>query len=172
VANELDAQQAPTRSRDFLDGPLDAPLIRQSASGPSILGSRTAPLCRRTSACGLASLLFQLRQCRGLTLRHRSRARRPPMSSPRPSTRNYIPATGAPRGAIRALQSRPGPGRLSPDSGRIFFGALRRVETATLYRLTDLGRSLDEPLAALDAWTASHWHQVEAARQHWNERSE
>jgi DNA-binding HxlR family transcriptional regulator len=47
-----------------------------------------------------------------------------------------------------------------------------RVETATLYRLTDLGRSLDEPLAALDAWTASHWHQVEAARQYWNERSE
>jgi DNA-binding HxlR family transcriptional regulator len=45
-----------------------------------------------------------------------------------------------------------------------------RVETATLYRLTDLGRSLDEPLAALDAWTASHWHQVEAARHHWNER--
>jgi DNA-binding HxlR family transcriptional regulator len=45
-----------------------------------------------------------------------------------------------------------------------------RVETATLYRLTDLGRSLDEPLAALDAWTASHWHQVEAARQHWNDR--
>ena len=45
-----------------------------------------------------------------------------------------------------------------------------RVETATLYRLTDLGRSLDEPLAALDRWTASHWDQVETARQHWNER--
>jgi DNA-binding HxlR family transcriptional regulator len=45
-----------------------------------------------------------------------------------------------------------------------------RVETATLYRLTDLARSLDEPLAALDRWTASHWDQVEAARQHWNER--
>jgi DNA-binding HxlR family transcriptional regulator len=47
-----------------------------------------------------------------------------------------------------------------------------RVETATLYRLTDLGRSLDEPLAALDRWTASYWHEVEAARQHWNQRSE
>jgi DNA-binding HxlR family transcriptional regulator len=47
-----------------------------------------------------------------------------------------------------------------------------RVETATLYRLTDLGRSLDEPLVALDRWTASYWHQVEAARQHWNQRSE
>jgi DNA-binding HxlR family transcriptional regulator len=45
-----------------------------------------------------------------------------------------------------------------------------RVETATLYRLTDLGRSLEEPLAALDRWTASHWDQVEAARQLWNER--
>lgn len=28
-----------------------------------------------------------------------------------------------------------------------------RVETATLYRLTDVGRSLDGPLAALDRWT-------------------
>jgi DNA-binding HxlR family transcriptional regulator len=46
-----------------------------------------------------------------------------------------------------------------------------RVETATLYRLTDLGRSLDEPLVALDRWTASYW-QVEAARQYWNQRSE
>jgi hypothetical protein len=27
-----------------------------------------------------------------------------------------------------------------------------RVDTATLYELTDLGRSLDEPLAALDRW--------------------
>jgi DNA-binding HxlR family transcriptional regulator len=27
-----------------------------------------------------------------------------------------------------------------------------RVETATLYGLTDLGRSLDEPLAALERW--------------------
>jgi DNA-binding HxlR family transcriptional regulator len=48
----------------------------------------------------------------------------------------------------------------------------RRIETATLYRLTDLGRSLDEPLAALGEWSASHWDQVEAARQHWNQRSE
>src|ERR1700722_19882577 len=47
-----------------------------------------------------------------------------------------------------------------------------RVETAALYRLTDLGRSLDGPLAALDRWTASYWHEVEAARQHWNQRSE
>jgi DNA-binding HxlR family transcriptional regulator len=40
------------------------------------------------------------------------------------------------------------------------------AETATLYRLTDLGHSLHEPLAALDRRTASYWHQVEAARQH------
>jgi DNA-binding HxlR family transcriptional regulator len=47
-----------------------------------------------------------------------------------------------------------------------------RVVIATLYRLTDLGRSLDEPLAALNRWTATNWHQVEAARQHWTQRSE
>src|SRR3984957_6662278 len=47
-----------------------------------------------------------------------------------------------------------------------------RVETATLYGLTDLGRSLEYPLAALDEWTERYWHQVEAARQHWNQRSE
>ena len=47
-----------------------------------------------------------------------------------------------------------------------------RVETATLYRLTELGRSLDEPLAALDRWTTSYWDQVEAARQHWTQRGE
>jgi DNA-binding HxlR family transcriptional regulator len=46
----------------------------------------------------------------------------------------------------------------------------KRVETATLYGLTDLGCSLDEPLAALDRWTASHWDQVEAAGQHWTRR--
>jgi DNA-binding HxlR family transcriptional regulator len=47
-----------------------------------------------------------------------------------------------------------------------------RVESAIFYRLTDLGRSLDEPLAALDRWTTSYWDQVEAARQHWAQRSE
>jgi hypothetical protein len=41
-----------------------------------------------------------------------------------------------------------------------------RVETATPSRPADLGHSLDGPLAALDRWTASYWHQVEAARQH------
>jgi DNA-binding HxlR family transcriptional regulator len=47
-----------------------------------------------------------------------------------------------------------------------------RVETATLYLLTDLGRSLDEPLVALDRWATSHWPRVEAARQHWDQRGD
>ena len=32
-----------------------------------------------------------------------------------------------------------------------------RVETATLYILTDLGRSLDQPLAALNHWADVPW---------------
>jgi len=32
-----------------------------------------------------------------------------------------------------------------------------RVETATLYQLTDLGRSLDEPLAAFHRWADLNW---------------
>lgn len=47
-----------------------------------------------------------------------------------------------------------------------------RVETATLYQLTDLGRSRDEPLAALDRWAGNRWHHVEAARRRWSQRSE
>jgi DNA-binding HxlR family transcriptional regulator len=48
----------------------------------------------------------------------------------------------------------------------------RRVDTATLYKLTDLGRSLDEPLAALGRWSETNWLHVEAARQRWNRRSD
>jgi DNA-binding HxlR family transcriptional regulator len=48
----------------------------------------------------------------------------------------------------------------------------RRVETATIYQLTDLGRSLDEPLAVLDRWAATNWSQVEAARGRWSRRTE
>ena len=44
-----------------------------------------------------------------------------------------------------------------------------RIETATLYELTDLGRSLDVPLAALAAWVDANWESVEAARRHWEE---
>jgi DNA-binding HxlR family transcriptional regulator len=44
-----------------------------------------------------------------------------------------------------------------------------RVETATLYQLTDLGRSLHEPLSALTLWVDGHWQSVEAAQQHWGQ---
>jgi len=40
-----------------------------------------------------------------------------------------------------------------------------RVETATLYELTDLGRSLDEPLSGLERWVDSYWLRVDAARR-------
>jgi DNA-binding HxlR family transcriptional regulator len=43
-----------------------------------------------------------------------------------------------------------------------------RIETATLYELTDLGRSLDGPLAAMAAWAECHWQAVEAARSRWD----
>jgi DNA-binding HxlR family transcriptional regulator len=44
-----------------------------------------------------------------------------------------------------------------------------RVETATLYELTDLCRSLELPLAALDEWVDANWQSVEAARMHWDQ---
>jgi DNA-binding HxlR family transcriptional regulator len=47
-----------------------------------------------------------------------------------------------------------------------------RVETATLYELTDLGRSLKEPLRVLEQWLDSKWSHVEAARQNWSTRGE
>lgn len=47
-----------------------------------------------------------------------------------------------------------------------------RIETSTLYQLTDLGRSLDEPLAVLQRWVDRNRSEVEAARQQWSRRSE
>ena len=47
-----------------------------------------------------------------------------------------------------------------------------RVETATLYELTELGRSLDEPLDVLGRWVDASWSQVEDARRRWNRRSD
>jgi DNA-binding HxlR family transcriptional regulator len=44
-----------------------------------------------------------------------------------------------------------------------------RVETATLYELTDLGRSLDAPLVALSQWVDVNWLSVDAARRHWDQ---
>jgi DNA-binding HxlR family transcriptional regulator len=46
-----------------------------------------------------------------------------------------------------------------------------RVETATLYQLTDLGRSLEQPLGDLVTWAKSHWSNVEIARRRWTERN-
>jgi DNA-binding HxlR family transcriptional regulator len=44
-----------------------------------------------------------------------------------------------------------------------------RIETATLYELTDLGRSLDATLAAMAEWADSNGPAVEAARQRWDQ---
>jgi DNA-binding HxlR family transcriptional regulator len=48
--------------------------------------------------------------------------------------------------------------------------ALDRIQTATLYELTHVGRSLDAPLAAMTEWAERNWPEVEAARQHWDRR--
>jgi len=45
------------------------------------------------------------------------------------------------------------------------------IETATLYELTPLGRSLDEPLAAFDRWVEANWGRVESARRDWDRRA-
>ncbi|HUA94432.1 MAG TPA: helix-turn-helix domain-containing protein [Acidimicrobiales bacterium] len=45
------------------------------------------------------------------------------------------------------------------------------IETATLYELTPLGRSLEEPLAAFDRWVEVNWGRVEAARRDWDRRA-
>jgi DNA-binding HxlR family transcriptional regulator len=43
-----------------------------------------------------------------------------------------------------------------------------RVEAARLYELTDLGRSLELPLAPLGEWVEANWQSVEAARHRWD----
>lgn len=47
-----------------------------------------------------------------------------------------------------------------------------RMDTANLYELTDLGRSLEEPLDALRRWVDANWHQVEAAQRSWADRAQ
>ncbi len=42
-----------------------------------------------------------------------------------------------------------------------------QMGTANLYALTDLGRSLEEPLAEVERWVDAHWHQVESAQRSW-----
>ena len=46
-----------------------------------------------------------------------------------------------------------------------------RWTLATLYVLTDLGRSLDEPLSALGRWVEANWDLVEAAQREWEDRT-
>lgn len=45
-----------------------------------------------------------------------------------------------------------------------------RIETATLYELTEFGQSLDVPLAAMAEWATANWPAVEASRQRWDRR--
>ena len=45
-----------------------------------------------------------------------------------------------------------------------------RIETTTLYELTDLGRSLDQPLTVLAKWAEANWKVVEVAREQWEAR--
>ena len=47
-----------------------------------------------------------------------------------------------------------------------------RVDTATLYELTALGRSLDGPLAALGQWLDAKWDLVDAARRRWDVKAD
>ncbi|MGC9960580.1 MAG: helix-turn-helix domain-containing protein [Acidimicrobiales bacterium] len=47
-----------------------------------------------------------------------------------------------------------------------------RTDTANVYELTDLGRSLEEPLAALGRWVEVNWNQVEAAQSSWADRAQ
>jgi DNA-binding HxlR family transcriptional regulator len=46
-----------------------------------------------------------------------------------------------------------------------------RVETATLYKLSHLGRSVGEPLTVLDRWVERNWSEVESARHRWSRRA-
>jgi DNA-binding HxlR family transcriptional regulator len=43
-----------------------------------------------------------------------------------------------------------------------------RIETATLYELTDLARSLEAPLTTMAEWAEHNWQLVEAARTRWD----
>jgi DNA-binding HxlR family transcriptional regulator len=46
-----------------------------------------------------------------------------------------------------------------------------QMGTANLYALTDLGRSLEEPLVEVERWVDAHWHQVESAQRSWAGRA-
>jgi DNA-binding HxlR family transcriptional regulator len=46
----------------------------------------------------------------------------------------------------------------------------KRMETATVYQLTDLGTSLVEPLTAMNRWVGQNWPRVDKARLEWRQR--
>lgn len=43
-----------------------------------------------------------------------------------------------------------------------------RIETGTLYEITDLGRSLNVLLAVMEEWASRNWRAVEVSRQRWD----
>lgn len=45
-----------------------------------------------------------------------------------------------------------------------------RIETATLYELTNVGHSLDVPLESMAEWAKVNRQAVESARRHWDQR--
>jgi len=47
-----------------------------------------------------------------------------------------------------------------------------RVDTATLYQLTEPGRTLEEPLIALERRANANWPEIEEARRRWNRRND
>jgi hypothetical protein len=70
--------------------------------------------------------------------------------------------------AERLATSRDGADRVVPLLSRRWTLDGGRVEMATLYKLTDLARSLDVPLSAMAEWADRNWQAVEAARQYWD----
>jgi hypothetical protein len=54
-----------------------------------------------------------------------------------------------------------------PARGGQFDGDLERIELATLYELTELGRSLEEPLSGFALWFEANWAIVQTAQHHW-----
>ena len=49
---------------------------------------------------------------------------------------------------------------------------LERTGTATLYELSELGKSLEGPLVVVERWVEANWPLVEAARRNWSARTE
>ena len=47
-----------------------------------------------------------------------------------------------------------------------------RIETATLYQLTELGRSLELPLSAFGQWAGLNWPTVDMAQRQWDSQSD